>query len=238
MRLKFSKLTSVQTEKLLDHFLEGRPARTAADQVRLNRNTVRSFYHKLREIIAWRIEAKWTIDGEIKVEEAYFGQPGDANGRVALFGIVGHGDQFNTKPISIAKPRALSLPPTQQKMIQPDSVVYADSWDGTGTVDIPALRHRIYRHWLAEGRRSRNNEVADFWSLVKEHLGRYNGIPCNHFHLFLKECEWRINFAPPYQTTEEQLVQIRRWMRMHNEREASMKTPPGSPQPGDQGWPI
>ena len=244
MRLKYSKLTDDQTAVLLDHFIAGTPARTAADEAKLNRNTVRDFYHKLREIIAWRIEAKWTIDGEIEVEEAYFGPAGrrkEASGeseRIALFGIVGRGGRFNTKPILDSEAGVAGLPPIQQKKILPDSIVYATHWNGDGTVDIPALRHRIYRNWLIEGRRNRSNEIAEFWNRVKEHLGRYNGIPRNHFNLFLKECEWRINFGPPEQTTGEQLVQLRRWIRMHNEQETTMKAPPGPPQLGNQGWPI
>jgi transposase len=27
-------------------------------------------------------------------------------------------------------------------------------------------------------------------------LRRFNGIPREHFHLFIKECEWRFNYRP------------------------------------------
>jgi len=27
-------------------------------------------------------------------------------------------------------------------------------------------------------------------------MRRYNGIPKQHFHLYLKECEWRFNYRP------------------------------------------
>ena len=28
-------------------------------------------------------------------------------------------------------------------------------------------------------------------------MRKYNGIPKEHFHLFLKECEWRFNYSVP-----------------------------------------
>ena len=41
------------------------------------------------------------------------------------------------------------------------------------------------------------NGIENFWNQAKRHLRKYNGIPRHHFHLFLKECEWRFNYGPP-----------------------------------------
>ncbi|MCG8523983.1 MAG: IS1595 family transposase, partial [Pseudomonadales bacterium] len=35
------------------------------------------------------------------------------------------------------------------------------------------------------------------------------GIPKEHFHLFLKECEWRFNNPKP----TKQLMQLQQWVR-------------------------
>jgi transposase len=40
------------------------------------------------------------------------------------------------------------------------------------------------------------NGIENFWNQSKRHLRRYNGIPKEHFHLFLKECEWSFNYRP------------------------------------------
>jgi transposase-like protein len=40
------------------------------------------------------------------------------------------------------------------------------------------------------------NGIENFWNQAKRHLRRCNGIPRQHFHLFLKECEWRFNHRP------------------------------------------
>ena len=35
--------------------------------------------------------------------------------------------------------------------------------------------------------------VGDFAKVSKRHLRKFNGIPKEHFELYLKECEWRFN---------------------------------------------
>lgn len=35
------------------------------------------------------------------------------------------------------------------------------------------------------------NGIENFWNRAKRHLKAYNGIPRQHFQLFIKECEWR-----------------------------------------------
>ena len=37
------------------------------------------------------------------------------------------------------------------------------------------------------------NGIGNFWSQVKCHLRKFNGIPKEHFELYLKQCEWRFN---------------------------------------------
>ena len=223
MKLKYSKLTDTQTNDLLGHFVTGTSARTAADLASLNRNTVRLFYHKLREIIAWRVEAELPLEGEISVDEAYFGSdrgsrhgPGSDN-KTPLFGILVRGGKFHTRAIREVGPS--DMPPIQRKEILPDSVVYMDHWRSDKTVDISELRHRIYRSRLVANERDHINEVANLWNQVKVLLGKYNGIPWKHFPLFLKEAEWRINYGLPDNNPDQQKALLRRWMEMHNQVE-------------------
>ena len=57
MDFRYSRLTINQRNKLLEHFVAGSTARTTAELVGLNRNTVRLFLHRLREVIAEEQEA-------------------------------------------------------------------------------------------------------------------------------------------------------------------------------------
>jgi transposase len=56
MKLRRSRLSARQNERLLEHFVAGTPARTAAELAGVNRNTATLFYHRLREIIAERMD--------------------------------------------------------------------------------------------------------------------------------------------------------------------------------------
>jgi transposase len=47
------------------------------------------------------------------------------------------------------------------------------------------------------GERIPLDNIENFWSQARRHLGRYNGVPRQHLPLFLKECEWRFNFGSP-----------------------------------------
>ncbi len=57
MKLRRSRLSNEQTQRLLEHFVAGTPARTSAELVGVNRNTASYFYHRLREVIAHHLES-------------------------------------------------------------------------------------------------------------------------------------------------------------------------------------
>jgi len=40
-------------------------------------------------------------------------------------------------------------------------------------------------------------------------MRKFNGVPKDHFHLFLKECEWRFNNSDP----KSQLKQLNQWVK-------------------------
>ncbi|NVJ93040.1 MAG: transposase [Methylocystaceae bacterium] len=41
------------------------------------------------------------------------------------------------------------------------------------------------------------NGIEKFWNQAKRHMRRFNGMPREHFHLCLRECEWRFNNSDP-----------------------------------------
>jgi transposase len=87
--------------------------------------------------------------------------------------------------------------------VQPDSVVYTDSFRDYDQLDITDFRHmRINHSRLFADRGNHINGIENFWNQAKRHLRRYNGIPRQHFLLFIKECEWRFNYGSTtvYQT--------------------------------------
>jgi len=61
--------------RLIEHFIAGTTARAAARFCGLHRNTAAYYFLRLREIIAYELEAeiKAMFGGEIEVDESYFG---------------------------------------------------------------------------------------------------------------------------------------------------------------------
>ncbi|MBE7618099.1 IS1595 family transposase [Komagataeibacter sp. FXV2] len=197
-----SRLPVSIQKRLLEHFVAGTPARSAAELVGVNRNTATLYYRKLREIIAEQIAYEAPVSGEIEVDESYFGghrkgkRGRGAAGKVAVFGLLKRHGRVHAVMIPNAGHQTLMS--IIRKKVQPDSIVYSDSWHAYDKLDVSEFHHERIDHsrHLALGR-NHINGIENFWSQAKRHLRRYNGIPRKDFHLFLAECEWRFNIRSP-----------------------------------------
>ena len=197
-----SRLPASTQRLLLDCFIGGVPARTAAELGACNRHTATLFYHKLREVIAARLAAEAPfLAGGIEVDESYFGgarkgkRGRGAAGKVVVFGLLKRaGKVYATMVDDI---RSATLVGIIRERVRPDSIVYSDSYGAYDVLDVSEFHHHRINHSqaFAEGGRHING-LENFWNQAKRHLSRYNGIPKVHFHLFLKECEWRFNYRP------------------------------------------
>jgi len=185
------------------HFVAGTPARSAALLVGVNRHTATLYYHKLRETIAARLaaQAPELLAGEVEVDESYFGgrrkgkRGRGATGKVPVFGLLKRGGLVHTLVIPNAARRTLM--PIIRAKIQPDSIVYTDSFAAYDVLDVSEFHHHRINHRKRFADRGNHiNGIENFWNQAKRHLRRYNGIPQQNFHLYLKECEWRFNHRP------------------------------------------
>jgi transposase len=198
-----SKLSKSTQEKLIEHFIAGTTARTAGELAGVNRHTATLYFHKLREVIAAQMGAWQKMDGEIEVDESYFGghckgkRGRGAAGKVAVFGLLKGGGKVYAVMIPDAKQTTL-LPIIRQKVV-PDSIVYTDCLKSYDVLDVSEFRHERVNHSEEYVAKNGNhiNGIENFWSQAKRHLRRYNGIPKQYFHLYLKECEFHFNYGPP-----------------------------------------
>lgn len=204
MRLRRSRLTDKQSARLLEHFVAGTPARPAADLVGVNRNTARLFYHRLRVIIAQCLSRNSALKGGTVIVGARSGSTVvDKHGRGAageapIFGLLERGSKVYT--VMLADSLGEASAPVPRAQVRLDAVFYADAPGGCEVLYASGFHHQrvnVGKH-LARGRRQIDS-IENFWSQAKRHLRRYNCIPRQHFHLFLKECEWRFNYGPPAQ---------------------------------------
>jgi transposase len=149
-RRKSRLRTSIQQE-LVRQFVAGVPARTAAGLAGVNRNTAILYFHKLRELIASRLADETPfLDGEVEVDESYFGgarkgkRGRGAAGKVPVFGLPKHGGKVHE--VMIPDARSLTLMGIIRERIRPDSIVYTGSFRSYGGLDVPEFHHHRINH--------------------------------------------------------------------------------------------
>lgn len=214
--MRKSRISQSKQDRLIEHFIAGTTARTAASLVGVHRNSAAFYFHRLREVIAYELEAESEaiFGGEIEVDESYFGgrQKGKrgrgAAGKTPVFGLLKRGGKVYTRVIPDAA--GIMLVPIIERKVTPDSIVYSDSWRGYIALDVSSFKHFRINHseLFAEGR-NHINGIENFWNQAKRHMRKFNGVPREHFALYLKECEWRFNTPDP----KRQLTMLRQWIR-------------------------
>ena len=202
--------------KLLEMFVGGVTARTAAELVDVNRHSATLFYQKIRRMIAYELEDESPFCGEIELDESYFGgrrkgkRGRGAGGKIPVFGILRRGGKVDTKVLPDAS--SATLMPIVERKIRLDSIVFTDSWTAYNAIDVTQFHHyRINQSEIFADKHNHINGIENFWNPAKRTLRKYNGIRKDSFPDFLKECEFRFNMGSP----AEQLKTLKKWKRKH-----------------------
>lgn len=144
-----SRLTPRQQGKLIEHFVAGATARAASEVIGVNVKTATAFYLRIRKLIACKLPS-FELSGEIEADESYFGgkrkgkRGRGAAGKVAVFGLLKQGGKVYTAIIANVKTETL-LPIIKEK-IQPDSIVYTDTFKSYNALDVPDFYHMRINH--------------------------------------------------------------------------------------------
>ena len=212
--MRKSRLSWYKQQRLIELFVAGVTARTAASLVSVNVKTAISYFQRLRVLIYEQSEHLELLEGEIEADESYFGgsrkgkRGRGAAGKVPVFGLLKRNGKVFTVVIPDAK--EATLIPIIRQRVKPDSIVYTDTWRSYNALDVSEFKHyRINHSKLFADKQNHINGIENFWNQAKRHLRRFNGIPKAHFHLFLKECEWRFNNSDP----KSQLKQLAQWVK-------------------------
>ena len=129
------------------------------------------FFHKLREVIADNLaaEAPDLMAGEIEVDESYFGgarkgkRGRGAAGKTPVFGLLKRGGKVYA--VTIPNARRETLLPIIENKIQPDSIVYTDSFQVYDVLDVSDFHHvRINHSQLFAEDRNHINGIENFWN--------------------------------------------------------------------------
>lgn len=213
MGISRCKLSKTKQLRLIELFVAEVTARTAADLVGVHYHTAHLFYHKLRQLITEKLHEDQPLDGEIEVDESYFGgvrkgkRGRGAAGKVPVFGLLKR--QTKVYAMMVENTKTATLWPILQQKIKPESIVYTDAYPSYDILDVSEFHHIRINHSQEFGSCTRHiNGIENFWNQAKRVLRKYNGIPKKNFNLFLQECVFRFNYGSP----KQQLNTLKLWI--------------------------
>jgi transposase len=116
-----------------------------------------------------------------------------AAGKHIVFGLYQRNGQVITFPVPDRKTNTLI--PLVFQHTKPGSLYYSDDWHAYTWLSIKGDHAVVKKVRGAPKAKGRNhlNGIEGFWSFSKNWLYQYRGIPRHHFHLYLKETEFRFN---------------------------------------------
>jgi transposase-like protein len=175
------------------------PANRAAREIGVHRHTAERVYTVLRRALLQVCEREARLEGDMEVDESYFGgirkhlRGRAVQGNVVVFGLLKRRGRVYTRPVPNVT-RTVLRRIIRQKVPR-GRTIYSDgfrSYDGLLT---DGYRHyRILQEQaFAHSRRRHINGIENFWGFAKTKLRRYSGVRRSHFVLYLKEMEFRFN---------------------------------------------
>ena len=200
--VKRSRISEAKFREFLKLFCRDLDSQNIAFLAHLNRNTVNRYLLLIRKRIAEYCEQQSPLNGEVEIDESYFGarrvkgkRGRGAGNKTVVFGILQREGKVYTEIVpDCAK---ATLQKIIRGKISPESIVYSDKWRGyNGLVDIGYKKHYRVHHQKNEFARGKNhiNGIESFWSYAKRRLMKFHGIPKSTFYFHLKESEFRFNY--------------------------------------------
>jgi transposase len=198
--INYGRLSCVQWLSLIKLFELELSVRKMTEQMNLAYHTVYQAVRTIRySILAHASDAKELMDGEIELDECYFGGRRKGNrgrgaaGKVPVFGIL----ERNGKVLVTVVPNvtAQTLIGLTVKTVRRGSIVYTDKFRSYDSLMFCGYRHLKIDHAkrFSLGKVYING-LEGFWSWAKERLIKYHGVSKEYFPLYLKELEFRYNY--------------------------------------------
>ncbi|WP_153986043.1 IS1595 family transposase, partial [Neisseria meningitidis] len=138
--MRKSRLSRYKQNKLIELFVAGVTARTAAELVGVNKNTAAYYFHRLRLLIYQNSPHLEMFDGEVEADESYFGgqrkgkRGRGAAGKVAVFGLL---KREMVRFIRLQyRIQTATLFPIIREQVKPDSIVYTDCYRSYDVLDV------------------------------------------------------------------------------------------------------
>ena len=198
--LKNGRISEPEFRSILKEFCLDSSATETALRTDHNRKTINRLYNLFRERILILTEAENGFEGEIEIDESYFGakrirgkRGRGASGKIPVVGLLKRGGNVYTRVVKNCSKKEL-LPVIRGKVLE-ESDIYTDGWKSYDGLVLNGYKHYRIHHAkdeFADGKRHING-IESFWSYAKRRMRKHNGIHKHKFLLHLKESEFRWN---------------------------------------------
>jgi len=178
----------------------GVPAYRMKEYMDVSLKTIQKVFTIIRQAIYNQtfVEIKEAnISGEVEIDETMFGgkrsgkRGWGASGKQMIFGLYQRNGKVFTFPISSRNKETLL--PIIEHNVKPGSLYYTDDWHAYSSLSIRGNHVVVRKEKGRPNGRNHLNGIEGFWSFAKNWLYQYRGVPQHHFHLYLKEIEFRFN---------------------------------------------
>ena len=167
--MRKSRLSQHKQNKLIELFVAGVTARIAAQLVGVNKNTAAYYFHRLRLLIYQNSSHLEMFDGEVEIDESYFGgqrkgkRGRGATGKVAVFGLLKRNGKVYT--VTVPNTQTATLLPIIREQVKPDSIVYTDCYRSYDVLDVSEFSHFHINHGTHFAERQNHiNGIENFWN--------------------------------------------------------------------------
>ena len=197
-----SRISEAKTREILKLFCLDIEAVKIAKLSNISRQSVNKIINQIRILIAKECEKTSKMQGEIEVDESYFGakrvrgkRGRGAGKKTPVFGMLKRNNCVYTQIVKHCSADEL-LPIIRDLSNINETEFYSDYWGAyDGLVDFGAKAHYRVKHSKNEFALGRNhiNGIENFWGYAKHRLSKFKGIKKENFLLHLKEIELRYN---------------------------------------------
>jgi len=203
MQNRYLKKTHISERKfrqVLKCFCHDYTATVTSEVSGISRNSVNALYAKFRTRILELSKPNGGLDGEVEVDESYFGarrvrgkRGRGAQGKVPVIGLLKRQGKVYTQVVKNCTKESL-MPILKGKILE-NTTVYTDGWKSYDGLILSGYKHYRIHHSENEFARGKNhvNGIESFWSYTKRRMNKFNGIHKTKFLLHLKESEFRFN---------------------------------------------
>jgi len=197
-----SRISEAKTREIIKYFSVDLNATQISKLSKVSRNSINNILSALRIRISLLSELEAPFNGEIEVDESYFGarrkkgkRGRGAYGKTIVFGVYKRSDKVYTEIVPNCSRATLQA--IIRGKVELESIIHSDKWRGyNGLVDLGYKRHYRLDHGKNEFVRGNShiNGIEGFWGYAKTRLTKFKGLHKKTFYLHLKETEFRYNY--------------------------------------------